>query len=117
MLILQPLEITIDRQIWVLANEMISLWLMVIMDSLQMWPAIIDKGTPFVSPASWITDTDDICVHDKQVETSDPSSGVTGAHINNDMFQANIQAITDSHKWIEIDKECGFICTLGPYCN
>ena len=77
----------------------------------------LDNGTPFVCPASWITEPDDISVHDKQVETSDPSTRVKGTHIKNDMFQANIQAITGLHKGIEIDKAFGFICTLGPYCN
>ena len=73
----------------------------------------LDNGTPFVSQANWIMDPDDTYV----IEPADPSAEVTGTHNYDDMFQANIQAITGLHKGIEIHKAFGFICTLEPNCN
>ena len=59
--------------------------------------------------------------HDNEPNTTcadgNPSTGLTGAHININPTHSNVHAITDAHRGIEIDKACGFICSLGPLCN
>ena len=71
----------------------------------------LPDGTTFVNQPSNITGSDPISTYaDDMPYKTDDFLTVTNSH-------ANIQAITDSHKGIAIDRACGFICTLGPLCN